>query len=119
MILQLELQSHSSPAWAQREVMSLNTWAAVNFASVDTNTFDPDMTQRAATAETVLLKLRQAIFPCTRARTLSGAVLCSAKRDLSEVLGSMGQAVGKRQPTRLELLGSVVTLLCDMGRLRL
>lgn len=41
------------------------------------------------------------------------------KRDWVGVLGSMGQAVDKRQPTRLELLGSVVTLLCDMGRLRL
>ena len=40
-------------------------------------------------------------------------------RDLVGVLSSMGQAVGKRRPTRLELLGGVVTLLCDMGRLRL
>ena len=41
------------------------------------------------------------------------------RRDLVGVLGSMGQAVGKRRPTRLELLGGVVTLLSDMGRLRL
>ena len=39
--------------------------------------------------------------------------------DLVGVLSSMGQAVGKRRPTRLELLGGVVTLLCDIGRLRL
>ena len=39
--------------------------------------------------------------------------------DLVGVLSSMGQAVGKRRPTRLELLGGVVTLLGDMGRLRL
>ena len=36
-----------------------------------------------------------------------------AQRSLVRVLSSLGQAVDKRQPTRLELLGSVVTLLCD------
>ena len=41
------------------------------------------------------------------------------RRELVGVLGSMGQSVGKRRPTRLELLGAVVTLLCDMDRLRL
>jgi len=41
------------------------------------------------------------------------------RRDLIEVLSSMEQSVGKRRPTRLELLGAVVTLLCDMDRLRL
>ncbi len=41
------------------------------------------------------------------------------RRDLIGVLSSMGQSVGKRRPTRLELLGAVVTLLCDMNRLRL
>ena len=41
------------------------------------------------------------------------------RRNLVGVLGPMGQAVGKRRPTRLELLGGVVTLLSDMGRLRL
>ena len=49
---------------------------------------------------------------------VSNLVLMTA-RDLIAVLGSMGQAVDKRRPTRLELLGSVVTLLCDRGRLRL
>ena len=41
------------------------------------------------------------------------------KCDLIRVLESMGQAVGKRQPTQLELLGTVASLLCDMGRLEL
>ena len=41
------------------------------------------------------------------------------RRDLVGVVGSMGQSVGKRRPTRLELLGAVVTLLCGMDRLRL
>ena len=41
------------------------------------------------------------------------------KCDLVGALGSTGQTVGKRSPTRLELLGGVVTLLCDLGRLRL
>ena len=40
-------------------------------------------------------------------------------RDLVGVLSSMEQAVDKRRPTRLEILGAVVTVLRDMDRLRL
>ena len=41
------------------------------------------------------------------------------RRDLVGALSSMGQAVDKQKPTRLELTGHVVRLPCDMGRLRL
>ena len=41
------------------------------------------------------------------------------KGELMELLVSMGQQVTKRQPTRLELLGAVVTMLSSWGRLSL
>ena len=40
-------------------------------------------------------------------------IVAMRKCDLVRVLESMGQAVSKRQPTRLELLGAVVSLLCN------
>ena len=46
-------------------------------------------------------------------------IVAMRKCDLVRVLESVGQAVNKQRPTRLELLGGVVTLLCDMGRLEL
>ena len=46
-------------------------------------------------------------------------IVAMRKCDLVRDLESMGQAVSKRQPTRLKLLGAVVCLLCDMGRLEL
>lgn len=66
---------------------------------------------------TVLLEDRPAID--TGVHYCVSDLVMMTTRDLIGVLGSMGQAVGKRRPTRLELLGSVVTLLSDMGRLRL
>ena len=41
-------------------------------------------------------------------------VVAMRKRELVRIFESMKQAVSKRQPTPLPLLGTVVTLLCDM-----
>ena len=46
-------------------------------------------------------------------------IVAMRKCDLVGVLKCMGQAVSKRQPTRLGLLGAVASLLCDMDRLEL
>ena len=44
-------------------------------------------------------------------------VISLRKSQLLSVLQSMGQTVSKQAPTRLELLGVTVTLLCSLGRL--
>ena len=46
-------------------------------------------------------------------------IVAMRKCELVRILESMEQAVSKRQPTRLDLLGAVVTLPCDMGRIEL
>ena len=66
---------------------------------------------------TVLLEDRPATD--TGVNCLMSDLIEMRARDLVGVLSSMGQAVDKRRPTRLELLGAVVTLLRDMDRLRL
>ena len=66
---------------------------------------------------TVMLEDRPAID--TGVQYCVSDLATMTKRDLVGVLNSMGQTVHKRRPTRLELLGGVITFLCDMGRLRL
>ena len=44
-------------------------------------------------------------------------VILLRKGELLSVLHSMGQTVSKQAPTRLELLGVTVTILCSLGRL--
>ena len=60
------------------------------------------------------------VYQTGRQRTLACATACQTLLRcgsvMVRVLESMGQAVSKRQPT---LLGAVVCLLCDMGRLDL
>ena len=66
---------------------------------------------------TVLLEDRPATD--TGVRYCVSDLVLMTTRDLIGVLGFLGQAVDRRRPTGLELLGSVITLLCDMGMLRL
>ena len=44
-------------------------------------------------------------------------VILLRKGQFLSVLHSMGQTVSKQAPTRLELLGVTVTVLCSLGRL--
>ena len=61
---------------------------------------------------TILLQDRSATN--TGVRYSLPDIVAMRKCDLVRTLTSVGQAVGKRQPTRLELLGAAVTLLCGM-----